>query len=312
MRGLRICGTGHAVPPRIVTNADFEALIDTSDEWIVSRTGIRERRHCDKETNLDLAAEAARLAMEDAGVKPLEIGIVVVATFTPDSICPPMASLLQRALGLRTDIIAFDLNAACTGFLFALDAAYGLLCAGRGLKALVLGSEVISRINDMQDRSTCVLFGDGAGAAVLELSEAHPYFSVTGTRGQEDILYVRGPDKAPVRVEMDGRAVFRFAVSAIPGCITDVLEKASLTLSEVDWFVMHQANRRIIDHVAKGMGIPQAKLYCNIDRYGNTSAASIPLALDELHRAGLIRPGARVLCVGFGGGLTWGGTLLQW
>ena len=311
MSGLRICGTGHYAPDRIVTNRDLAARVDTSDEWITTRTGIRERRHCDEQQNIDLAAEAARRAMADAGINPLDIGAVVVATFTPDMICPPMACHLQKLLGLRTELIAFDVNAACTGFLFALDAAYGLLCGGRGKYALVVGSEYISRIIDWENRSTCVLFGDGAGAVVVALDETRPYVCVTGVETDTDILRVGGQAAERVCVEMNGNAVFRFAVSAVPRCIGDVLQKAGLTLRDIDWFVMHQANRRIIDHVAKSVGIPPEKLYCNIDRYGNTSAASIPIALDELRAAGPIRPGQRVLLVGFGGGLTWGGSILS-
>lgn len=310
MTGLKILGTGSCVPEKIVTNDDFAKIVDTSDEWISSRSGIKSRRHCVSETNTDLALGASKKAIEDAGIDKTEICCVIVATFTPDHSCPVTACLLQSELGLSTDMTVFDLNAGCTGFLIGLEAAYGMLVSGRGKYALVVGSEYISRALNYDDRSTCVLFGDGAGAAVVGLSGEGAFYRVSGAEGNGELIHVGGPAEERVFVEMDGKAVYRFATGVIPRCIDELLAKSGKALDDIDWFVFHQANKRIIDHVGRKLGIPGEKLFCNIERYGNTSAASIPIALDELSRGGRLKAGQDVLSVAFGGGLTWSGVLL--
>ncbi len=312
MRAMRLVATGRCLPQRVVTNDDLSRMVETSDEWISTRTGIRERRHCTDETNAFLASEAARRAMAQGGISPEEIGICIVATFTPDSASPSMACLVQQALGLPEDIPAFDLNAACSGFLYGLKVAHGLLLTSERPYALVVGSEVLSRVVNFEDRGTCVLFGDGAGAAVLTLSDSHRFVAALGARGDDSLIHCPGPGKPDQYISMNGREVFRFATDIIPRCIEQVLAKAGLTLEDVDYVVCHQANARIISHVVKKMQAPEEKFYINLQRYGNTSSASIPIALDEMAEQGLLRPGMRVVCVGFGGGLTWGGALLEW
>lgn len=312
MTGLKVLATGRYTPAKIMTNEDFVGVVETSDEWITARTGIKERRYCEWETNTDLALAASRQAIERAGIDPADIGAVIVATFTPDHGCPVTACLLQRGLRLSTNVIAFDMNAGCTGFLFALDTAYSYLLRRVKPYALVVGSEYMTRVTNFEDRSTCVLFGDGAGAAVVGLADGGMYYSVTGAEGNEDYIYVQGPAEERVYIKMDGNPVFRFATGVIPRCVDSLLEQSGLALDDIDWFVCHQANKRIIDHVRKKLGVPEEKFYCNIERFGNTSAASIPIALDELNTGGRIKPGQRVMFLGFGGGLTWGGALIEW
>lgn len=313
MTGLQILATGRALPRRCVTNDDLAEVVDTSDEWIASRTGIRQRYFCaEAETVAALSAEAARLALERAGLAAADVGLCVAATFTADHAVPSLACEVHALLGLPESAPAFDVNAACTGFLTALETARCFLAAS-GLAspvALVIGAEAVSRVLDFTDRSTCVLFGDGAGAAVVRLSDAHPYVCRLGARGDVSLLRVGGAGSADRFLRMDGREVFRFATSVIPCTIGDVLGGAGLSLDEVDLVVCHQANGRIIDHVVKKLGAPAGKFYKNMQRYANTSAASIPIALDELFEAGALRPGMRVVCVGFGAGLTWGGALV--
>lgn len=312
MSAPEILGTGRCLPEQIVTNEMLSLQVDTSDAWIYSRTGIHARRRCQEETGLTLAAGAARQALNRAGIRPEEIGVCLVATFSPDYASPSTACLLQRELGLPEDTICFDLNAACAGFLYGLQTACCLLPAARRPYALVLGCEVISRVLDMTDRSTCVLFGDGAGAVVLRLREQAVWHTVFGSRGDPKSIWVQGPGPEKAAVHMEGKAVFRFAVDVVERTIRELLEQAKLTLAEVDLVVCHQANAKITGHVAKKLGARPGQFYQNIERYGNTSAASIPLALDELAEEGRLQPGMRVLLVGFGGGLTWGGALLSW
>lgn len=311
MIGLEILGTGRCLPARCVSNEEMSRRVDTSDEWISSRTGIRQRYFCEnEESNASLAAEAARKALQKAGIGPEDVGLCVAATFTPDHATPSLACEVQAALGLAQSVPCFDVNAACTGFLVALETARCFLLGGNTPTpyALVIGAEVLSRVLDFEDRTTCVLFGDGAGAAVVRLDPQRPYAADFGARGDVSVLYAGGEDPF---LHMDGQGVFRFAVDIIPRCIQAVLDKAGLSLSEVQHVVCHQANSRIIDFVVKRLGEDPAKFYQNMQRYGNTSAASIPLALDEMLEQGLILPGQNVLCVGFGAGLTWGGTLLR-
>lgn len=313
MIGLEILGTGRSLPSRRVTNEEMSRMVDTSDQWIATRTGIRQRYLCTpEETNTQLAARAARLALERAGITPQEVGLCVAATFTADHSTPSLACTVQQQLDLPATAPCFDVNAACTGFLVALETARGMLLGGalHSPYALVIGSEKLSRIMDFTDRSTCVLFGDGAGAAVVRLAPEKPYAAILGSWGDDTILYARA-DRDDPYIRMDGRGVFRFAVDTIPSCIHQVLSQAGMTLADIPHVVCHQANSRIIDHVVKKLGEDPAKFYQNMARYGNTSSASIPIALDELLEQGSIQPGQNVLCVGFGAGLTWGGILLQ-
>ncbi len=314
MNGIKIRGTGRGLPGRLVTNRDLENIVDTSDDWIVSRTGIRTRRYCAPgETLSGLAASAARRALEDAGVSPAEIGACIVATLSADTLVPAAACLLQRELDLPPDIPCFDLNAACTGFLFALHTMECLLNASPRKFGLVVGAENLSRLINWEDRGTCILFGDGAGAAVVECREGWPSISaVTGCHGNDALLRVPGAGTGERSlISMEGTRVFKFAVEAVPWCMDQVLKKSGRTAAEVDFFVFHQANARIIDLAVRKYRIPPEKYYKNIAEYGNTSAASIPLVLSELREQGRIGPGSRVLAVGFGGGLTWGGCLIE-
>ena len=314
MNGIKIRGTGRSVPGKLVTNRDLEKIVDTSDEWITSRTGIKTRHHCaGGETISAVTAEAARRALADAGVSPEQIGACIVATVTPETLVPSAACILQRELNLPRDIPCFDLNAACTGFLFALHTMECLLNASPRKFGLVVGAENLSRVIDWTDRSTCILFGDGAGAAVVECREGFPSISaVLGCHGNGELLRLPGPGaEEPSYISMEGTRVFKFAVEAVPWCVEQVLNKTGRTVEDVDFFVFHQANARIIDLAVRKYHIPPEKYYKNIAEYGNTSAASIPLVLSELREQGTIGPGSRLLAVGFGGGLTWGGCLIE-
>ncbi len=309
MEGLQLIATGGALPGRLVTNDDLSRLVDTSDEWITTRTGIRQRRFCaEGESATTLAVTAARQALERSGLSAAQIGCCVCATLSGEYASPSMACLVQKELGLARDIPVLDVNAACSGFIYAAAVARGLLAMRPGdarRYALVIGCEQLSRLMDMTDRNTCVLFGDGAGAAVFELAPDVEFAVDLGARGD---FAIETPPNGPIR--MDGKAVFRFAVEALPRTLHAVLEATRHTLDEVDWVVCHQANSRIIDHCVKKLAADPAKFYKNMDRHGNTSAASIPVALNELAEAGRLQPGMRVACIGFGGGLTWGGMLI--
>ena len=314
MNGIKIVGTGYAAPSKIVTNDDLAKIVETNDEWITSRTGISRRHHMAQgETITDMTVQAARKALESSGISVDSIGACIVATLTPDTLVPSAACVLQRELGLPMDIPCFDLNAACTGFLYALHTMECLLAQAPRKYGLVLGAEILSRVMDFGDRSTCVLFGDGAGAALVEWGANYPSLhAVLGCRGNSEVLYVPGVNTAaPPHVHMDGQSVFRFAVEAVPRCAREVLDRAGLTPEDIDLFVFHQANQRIIDFAVKKLGIDPARCPGNIERTGNTSAASVPLLLDELVGGGAITSGQKALCVGFGGGLTWAGALLE-
>lgn len=313
MRGLQLIATGGAKPGRVVTNEELSHQVDTSDAWITTRTGIRQRRYCtDEEDAATLAIAAARQALARSGLAPEDIACCVAATLSSPTAAPSVACRVQAALHLPENRPAFDVNAACTGFLYAAAAAHGLLATLGGRYALVIGCEALSRLTDPADRSTCVLFGDGAGAAILELIDTAPFAVMLGARGSDAIRVggVSARDTAPIT--MDGRAVFRFAVEALPHCLRTVLDQTNQTLDDLDWVVCHQANSRILDHCIKQLNADPAKFYKNIDRYGNTSAASIPLALHEMSESGLLQPGQQLACIGFGGGLTWGGMLLTY
>ena len=295
-----------------MTNDDLAQRVDTNDEWIVARTGIRERRFAAGETLTDLTVEAARKAMERAGVQPQDIGLCITATVTPDRLFPSQACLIHQKLGLPEDCPAFDLSAGCTGFLFAMETAAAMLPRMNRPYALLVGGELLSRILDMDDRSTCILFGDGAGAAVVKTTENAPWFAQMGSRGDRDILWAWGPGQERPYLHMDGQGVFQFAIKTVPQVAKQLLEKAGLDKDQVDWYVPHQANHRIVESAAKRLKVPLERFYENMDRYGNTSAGSIPIALDEMVEKGLLQRGQWVMCLGFGAGLTWGGALFQW
>ncbi len=312
MRGIHIVGTGRALPEKILTNEDMSRLVDTSDEWIVTRTGIRQRHICGQETCASLASEAAKKALQAAAkkeqVRPEEIGAVVVATATSDYDFPSTACLVQKELGLSSETMAFDLAAACSGFLYGLEVCRGLLTDSRKKYVLLIGSEQLSKITDYTDRQTCILFGDGAGAAVLRLDDSL-YVHRAWSRGSSESLYCEGVGTDGAKLKMDGSEVFRFAVRAFAQGMEDVLMEAGVRLEEVDHVICHQANRRIIEHVMKKYPGQERKFYINIEHYGNTSAASIPIALDEMREKGMLKEGMRVLAVGFGAGFTWSGAL---
>ena len=310
MNGLKLLGTGYALPTRVLDNDAMTAYVETSDEWITTRTGIRQRYFCGEgESTTTLAIEAARKALYYSGLDKSEIGCVIVATSSGEYVMPSTACLVHKALALREDIPVFDLGAACAGFLYAVDAARAMLLAHGGRAALVIGAEQMSQLLDMADRNTCVLFGDAAGAAVFALDEDAEYAYVCGTRG-DMAIQVGGPRRT-LPMTMEGQNVFRFAVSTIPSTVDELLEKTGKTLDEVDWVICHQANQRIIDASVRRLGVPAEKFYKNLDRYANTSAASIPLALAEMKESGKLKSGQRVILVGFGGGLTWAGVMLR-
>ena len=312
MKGLQLIATGGALPRRMVTNEDLSRVVDTSDEWITTRTGIRSRHWCaEDESAATLAIAAARQALERSGLSAADIGCCICATLSAPDATPSVACQIQRALGLPEDRPALDVNAACSGFVYGTAVARGLLATMGGRYALVVGSEALSRLMDPTDRSTCVLFGDGAGAAIFRLADT-PFALTLGARGS-DVLHAGGPDRnGSAPITMDGRAVFRFAVETLPKCLHAVLDETGKTLDEVDWVVCHQANSRIIDHCVRALKADPAKFYKNMDRHGNTSAASIPVALNELAERGLLPAGQPLACIGFGGGLTWGGAIFQY
>ena len=312
MSAPQILATGRALPSRAVSNEEMCRMVETDDEWIFTRTGIRNRYYCQGERGTDLAERAARQALERAGLSPEDIGVCLVATFTPDFATPSTACQLQKRLGLKEDTVCFDLNAACAGFLYGMKTAHALLAEAARPYALLIGCEVISRVADQGDRSTFILFGDGAGAAVLRRREDAVWHTVAGTRGDWEAIHAPGPGPAPSLLYMDGRTVFRFAVEVVESSIRRLLEAEGCGINDVDLVVCHQANGRIIDHIARKLKAREGLFYKNMDRYGNTSAASIPIALDELAEQGALSPGMRVLTVGFGGGLTWAGALFRW
>ena len=314
MSGIKLISTGSALPVREVTNFDMEKLVETSDEWISTRTGISARRFCSgEECHTSLCLAAARQALERSGLRPEQIGVCLVATLTQDTMTPSTACVLQKELGLPEDTVCFDLNAACAGFVYGLHIAQCLLAECDRKYGLVIGCEVLSRITDFTDRSTCVLFGDGAGAAVVQWGEDYPSLcAVMGSRGNRQSLMIPGVNTgAPSYIHMDGKEVFRFAVEVLPRCAKEVAAKAGISLDQVDHFVFHQANQRILDFAIKKLKLDPEKCAGNIAHTGNTSAASVPILLDELVRSGQLHSGQKVLCAGFGGGLTWAGALLQ-
>lgn len=314
MKGFQLLATGGALPGRTVTNDDLSRMVDTSDDWITSRTGIRTRHWCTEgESAATLAIAAAKQALARSGLAPADIACCICATLSAPDATPSVACQVQAALGLPETCPALDINAACSGFLYGTAVARGLLATLGGQYALVIGTEALSRLMDPADRSTCVLFGDGAGAAIFELAaDPTPFAVMLGARG-DAAIHAGGPSRAgSAPITMDGRAVFRFAVDALPKCLHAVLDETQLTLDDLSWVVCHQANSRIIDHCVKALQADPAKFYKNMDRHGNTSAASIPVALNELAESGQLQPGQLLACIGFGGGLTWGGMIVEY
>jgi 3-oxoacyl-[acyl-carrier-protein] synthase-3 len=316
---VSMTGLGCYVPDRVLSNAELERLVDTTDEWIVSRTGIRERRIAAPEQAMsDLALPAARAALEQAGVRGEDLDLVIVATVTPDMSFPATAAILADALG-ASDAGAYDLSAGCTGFMYALAQAYGMLAGGLAERALVVGGDVLSKILDWDDRSTLVLFGDGAGAVVIERTERGGFlgFELGADGGGGENLWLPGsgsrtfedPDR---HVKMNGREVFKFATRAMVTSAEAILEECGKTVQDIDVYVPHQANVRIIDHAVKKLGFPEDRVVVNVDRYGNTSSGSIPLALADAVNDGRLEPGKLALLTGMGAGLTWGSTLIEW
>ncbi|MCR4675366.1 MAG: ketoacyl-ACP synthase III [Lachnospiraceae bacterium] len=311
MKNIEIIGTGMAKAKRCITNDDLAKTVDTSDEWITTRTGIKERRFCGEEEDAyTLAFEAAKNALSSANVSANEIDCIVCGTISGEYVTPSMACLVQKELGIKEDIPVLDVNAACSGFIYGLEVARGLLNSTDGRYGLVIGCEHLSKLLDMEDRNTCVLFGDGAGAAVIQTTEEGVYESVLGARGGYEIA-VEGPGEVKSTIKMDGKAVFKFAVEAIPKCLNALQEKGNITLDDVDMIVCHQANSRIIDHCVRKLHGDKEKFYKNMDRFGNTSAASVPMALDEIVKTKKVAVGDTLMLVGFGGGLTWAGVLLR-
>lgn len=324
-----ILGTGAYAPDRVLSNDELSLTVDTSDEWIVTRTGIRERHIAGpEEKTSDMGMKAALAALADAKLSPTDIDLLIVATVTPDLAMPATACIMQEKLGLRTDVACFDLNAACSGFIYALDTASAMVASGRYRHALVVGVEKLSTVLDWKDRTTCVLFGDGAGAAVVGPSE-RPGVGLLGTKlgayGEGvELLYIApagtnghgangtvnghgGP-----AVKMKGKEVFKLAVRAMDEAARDILEQHHFTADHIDLVIPHQANLRIIEAISQYLELPMDRFFVNLDRYGNTSAASIPIALDEARRSGRIKPGDLTLLVAFGAGLTYASALIRW
>jgi len=312
-----IIGTGSALPPRRVSNAELAEQVDTSDEWIVERTGIRNRHvAAPDETTSSLATESARRAIEAAGIDAKSIDLIVLATATPDQTFPSSATKVQAALDIP-DCVAFDVAAVCSGFLYALSVAESMIRAGSAETALVIGAETFSRILDWEDRTTCVLFGDGAGALVLGAEEGERGVLATKLHADgrhNDLLYVDGGPSTTGTVgklRMKGREVFRHAVVNLAAVMNEALRTAGLTAADVDWVVPHQANARILDATAKKLGLPSEKVVITVDQHANTSAASVPLALDTAVRDGRIKPGDLLVLEAMGGGFTWGASVLR-
>ena len=324
MKGVKLLGFGHYCPENIVSNKDLETIVETTDEWIIKRTGIKERRISTGEGTVELAYKAALSALRNSNCSKDDIDLIIVATTSPDKLMPSTACSIQGLLGCE-NAAAFDISAACSGFVYSLIVASSLIKSTDKKKALVIGSEVLSKIIDWSDRSTCVLFGDGAGAAVLELSNDEDSiistcFSADGNLGEKSLvageLKINTPfasDESDEKryIEMKGGEVFKFAVTVLPEIVKELLEKGNEDINNIKYIIPHQANLRIIDEAARRLKINKEKFYVNVDKYGNTSAASIPIALSELFEKGLINRGDKIILAAFGGGVTWAGALIK-
>lgn len=318
---MKVIGTGSYLPDCVITNEALTDMVDTSDEWIQSRTGIKERRVSDGEENTQFAIKAARKAFENSGLKPDDIGLVIVATATSDYVTPSIACFVQEALNI-SNAIAFDINAACAGFVYALNTAYCYLNSGMAENALIIGSETLSKITDYSDRGTCVLFADASGAVVVRRKGKDDFVSELGADGTKNqIIHCK---QRPISnciikndckidyLHMDGREVYKFVVKEIPALITRVIEKSDIEIDDVKYFILHQANKRMNETIAKNLGLSFDKFPCNLERTGNTSAASVPVLLDEVNRRGMLSPGDYIVICSFGAGMTWGAILLEW
>ena len=316
----KIIGVGGYLPSKVLTNNDLSKAVDTSDEWITERTGIKERRIADEsETTSSLGIEAAKKAIQNAGISSKDIDLIVVATATPDNTFPATATSIQSGLGVKKGY-AYDVQAVCSGFVYALELADNAIRLGKANYALVIGSETFSRIIDWKDRSTCVLFGDGSGAVILKSADDDSSSSILSNHLYSDgdykeMLFVDGGPSTSTNVgflRMDGGGVFKHAVKKISSAIIDALETNEMTIEDVDWFVPHQANSRILEAVAKKININKEKIIVTVDKHANTSAASIPLALNEANKNNKIKKGDIVLLAAMGGGFTWGSSLIRW
>ncbi|WP_273327348.1 beta-ketoacyl-ACP synthase III [Vallitalea guaymasensis] len=315
MKNVRIIGTGSYLPDNIVSNDDLSSFVETSDEWISSRTGIKNRRITTGEGTTDLAVNAAKKAVESSKINPSEIDLILVATISADNFTPSTACEVQKEIE-ADNAMCFDINAACSGFIFALNTATAYIKAGLAKNALVIGVEVLSRLTDWEDRRTCVLFGDGSGAVVISESEEEGIidFECKSLGKLSEYLVCGGSDlKNPYvnkethkYIKMNGQEVFKFACSYVPKGIKNVIEESPYNIEDIDYFVLHQANERIINSIAKRLKIDQEKIYKNISSYGNTSSASVPIALDEMFKKNILKKGNRIIIAGFGGGLTYG------
>lgn len=322
---VRIIGTGNYLPKKIADNNFLSTIVDTDDEWIQQRTGIKERHLSNgKEGTTYMATRAAEAALENAGIDAQELDMIIVATVSADTYVPSTSCSVQGAIG-AIRATCFDINAACSGFLFALNTAYAYIEIGMAKTVLIAGAETLSREVDWSDRGSCILFGDGAGAAIVRKEEGEAgglIASVTGSDGsQGDVLTCKGrgiqnpfhnSKRKKDYLRMDGQAVFRFAVTTVPRCIKQILKKTETDTEEIKYFILHQANIRILELIAKRLKVDMEKFPMNLDRYGNTSSASIPILLDELNRNGLLERGDKIVLSGFGGGLTWGAMLIEW
>ncbi|HEY4976364.1 MAG TPA: beta-ketoacyl-ACP synthase III [Gaiellaceae bacterium] len=324
-RPVSITGLGCYVPERVLANEELSKLVDTNDEWIQTRTGIKERRiAAPEEATSDLCLPAARAALADAAVAGAEVDLIIVATITPDMLFPATATILADHLG-AVNAAAYDLSAGCTGFVYALTQGYGAIAAGLARRVLVIGADTLSRVVDWEDRSTCILFGDGAGAVVLEQVEQggfHAFELGADGAGGMELFVPAGGSRRPVSAEtvaarehylkMNGREVYKFATRVLPSSAKAVLEASGKSIWDIDLYVPHQANLRIIEHAARKLGIEEERVFVNVDRYGNTSSASIPLALCEARSEGRLTNGKLVLMTGMGAGLTWGSSVITW
>lgn len=317
----KICGTGSCVPNHVLDNNDLAKMVETNDEWIRERTGVVRRHIIEEETTVSMAAEASRRALQNAGIKADQVDLIIVSTFTAEVLLPCAACEVQKEIG-AVNATGFDLNAACTGFLFAYNTAQAYISSGMYRTILLVGAESLSNMVNWEDRGTCILFGDGAGAAVVQAAEGIPYLPVTysdGGKGEALTCLSRhrkGYPKETVDfdsyMKMDGQAVFKFAVKRVPEVIEEVLKKSDTAIDDVDYFILHQANQRIVESVAKRLHQNIEKFPMNMEEYGNTSSASIPILLDEVNRSGLLKTGQKVVIAGFGAGLSWGAAYLEW
>ena len=318
---IRIMGTGSYLPENIVTNDDLAKIMDTSDEWIASRTGIRKRHLVKEETTAQMSAEAAKQALKEAGLKAEELDLIIVGTLSGDYVTPSTACEVQAMIG-ADKAVAFDVNAACSGFMFAMNTAYAFIQSGIYQNALVIGAEILSRLMDWNDRSTCVLFGDGAGAAVVTADEKGLLGFVQGSDGTKGMVLAcknrlnNNPliknSVEPDHVFMDGQEVYKFAVSTVPASIQAVLEEAGLEVSDIKYFLLHQANIRIIQSVAKRLKADINRFPTTLEHCGNISAASVPILLDEVNKKGMLQRGDKLVMAGFGAGLTWSAAVIEW